>query len=96
MLPFSLSPEMEIFLLCLTCALVLACYLFTLFLPERWARFVILPSVPLHLLLINALFALGATVDIVALVLLALLFVYVGVYAIRAEIGKRGGKGDEV
>ena len=93
MLSFSLSPAAEITLLCVTSALVLLSYLLMLLLPKARAKYVIYAAVPLHLFLINALFSVGATVDIVALVFLGLLFFYVCAYMIREKrkLKRKGG-----
>lgn len=95
MLPFSLPEHIEIALLVIGAVLVLTCYALMLFLPEKYAKIVVFPAVPLHLLLLNALFSVGATIDIVALIFLSLLFLYVSTYAIL-HYRKRGGKEDEV
>ena len=98
MLSFFLSPTMEIVLLVLTGVLVLLCYSLMLLLPKARARYVIYGAVPLHLLLMNALFAVGATVDIVALVFLGLLFLYVCACSLRARTKAKseGGENNDV
>ena len=98
MLFFSLSPAGEITFLCVTSALVLLSYVWMLLLPKARAKYVIYGAVPLHLLLINALFSIGATIDIVALVFLALLFFYVCAYTLRAKRQSKvkGGETNDV
>lgn len=93
MLSFSFSPTVEIVLLSLSSVLVLLSYLLMLLLPKACAKYVIYAAVPLHLFLINALFSIGATVDIVALVFLGLLFFYVCAYTIREKrkLKRKGG-----
>ncbi len=92
---FSLPGNVAIALVAVVSALVLLGYILMLFLPEKYAKVVIFPAVPLHLLLLNALFSIGATVDIVALVFLGLLFLYVSTYALL-YYRKRKGKEDEI
>ena len=95
MLPFSFPEHIETVLLVVSAVLVLLSYALMLFLPEKKAKYVIFFAVPLHLFLLNALFSVGATVDIVALVFLGLLFLYISTYAFL-YYKKRGGKEDEV
>ena len=85
MLPFSLSPVAEIVLLSVTSALALASSLLMPLLPARIAKYLPFFTVPVYLCLIFALFSVGATMDILALVFLALLFVYVGAYPLRTQ-----------
>lgn len=80
---FSLPENIGIALLVVISTLVLLSYVLMVFLPQKKARLVIFPSVPLHLFLLNILFSLGATVDVVALAFLALLTLYLFLYAIR-------------
>ena len=82
---FSLPENIDIALLVVISTLVLLSYVLMVFLPQKKAKFVIFPSVPLHLFLLNILFSLGATVDVVALVFLALLTLYLFLYAIRYD-----------
>ena len=80
---------MEVVVLCIVSALVLLSYILMLLLPDEKAKYVVFPSVPLHLFLINALFSVGATLEVVALVFLVLLFLYVSAYAwLRSRKGK--------
>ena len=85
MLPFSLSLVAEIVLLTVTSALALASSLLMPLLPSRIAKYLPFFTVPIYLCLIFALFSVGATMDILALVFLALLFVYVGAYTLRYQ-----------
>ena len=95
MLSFSFSPLVEIILLCVVSVLVTLSYLLMLLLSRARAKYVIYAAVPLHLLLVNALFSIGATVDIVALVFLGLLFLYVCAYAIRTRLIAKSKGGEK-
>lgn len=96
MLSFSLPPTIERLLLILALAFVLATYALMLFLKGKWQKRIVFFAVPLHLLLLCALFSVGATVDVVALVFLALLFLYMLASALLYKVRAKKGKEDEV